>query len=387
MALRETAVSPTRATRVVFFLAGFVTATWAVIVPFARANTGVNEAVLGTLLLCLGMGALIAMPVTGLLTSRFGCRRVILVAIGLIIVSTPWLSVLSDPLWLALALLVFGVGIGVTDCAMNIQAILVEKQSAVPLMSGFHGMYSVGGIAGAGLMTLLLAMGLSVLASCLLVIAAVVVMTLYSAAGLLTYANPSEGPAFAIPRGSVLIIGIICFAVFLTEGTVLDWSAVYLTDVRAIPEALGGLGYTFFAVAMTVARLTGDRIILSLGRFPVVLGGALIAAAGLAIVTFITAWPLALLGYALVGAGCANIVPVMFSAAGQQTVMPQSVAVPAITTLGYMGVLSGPAVIGYVAHFTHLSFAFSLIILLMLVVGAISMTLDLGQRTAKGNNA
>ncbi|MDU7869364.1 MAG: MFS transporter, partial [Pantoea sp.] len=158
MALRETAVSPTLATRVVFFLAGFVTATWAVIVPFARANTGVNEAVLGTLLLCLGMGELIAMPVIGLLTSRFGCRRVILVAIGLIIISTPWLSVLSDPLWLALALLVFGVGIGVTDCAMNIQAILVEKQSAVPLMSGFHGMYSVGGIAGAGLMTLLLAM-------------------------------------------------------------------------------------------------------------------------------------------------------------------------------------------------------------------------------------
>ncbi|WP_312055683.1 MFS transporter [Pantoea brenneri] len=387
MALRETAVSPTLATRVVFFLAGFVTATWAVIVPFARANTGVNEAVLGTLLLCLGMGALIAMPVTGLLTSRFGCRRVILVAIGLIIISMPWLSVLNDPLWLALALLVFGVGIGVTDCAMNIQAILVEKQSPVPLMSGFHGMYSVGGIAGAGLMTLLLAMGLSVLVSCLLVVAAVVLMTLYSAAGLLSYANPSEGPAFAIPRGSVLIIGIICFAVFLTEGTVLDWSAVYLTDVRAIPEALGGLGYTFFAVAMTAARLTGDRIILSLGRFPVVLGGALIAAAGLAIVTFISSWPLALLGYALVGAGCANIVPVMFSAAGQQTVMPQSIAVPAITTLGYMGVLSGPAVIGYVAHFTHLSFAFSLIILLMLVVGAISMTLDLGQKTAKGSNA
>ena len=89
MALRETAVSPTLATRVVFFLAGFVTATWAVIVPFARANTGVNEAVLGTLLLCLGMGALIAMPVTGLLTSRFGCRRVILAAIGLIMSVRP----------------------------------------------------------------------------------------------------------------------------------------------------------------------------------------------------------------------------------------------------------------------------------------------------------
>ncbi|MGC0983446.1 MFS transporter [Pantoea agglomerans] len=379
-------VSSTLATRIIFFIAGFITATWAVIVPFARGNTGVNEAQLGTLLLCLGVGALIAMPVTGWLTSRFGCRRVILVAVALVIISTPWLSVLRDPLLLALALLVFGVGIGVTDCAMNIQAILVEKQAAKPVMSGFHGMYSVGGIAGAGFMTLLLAMGFSVLTGCLLAVAAVIIMTLVSASGLLTYANPAEGPVFAVPRGSVLIIGIICFAVFLTEGTVLDWSAVYLTDVRAIPASLGGLGYTCFAIAMTVARLTGDRIISSLGRLPVVLGGALIAAAGMAMVTFIASWPLALLGYTLVGAGCANIVPVMFSAAGRQTVMPQAVAVPAITTLGYLGVLSGPAVIGYVAHYTHLAFSFSLIMALMLVVGAVSLTLDLG-RSRAGENA
>lgn len=379
-------VSSTLATRIIFFIAGFITATWAVIVPFARGNTGVNEAQLGTLLLCLGVGALIAMPVTGWLTSRFGCRRVILVAVALVIISTPWLSVLSNPLLLALALLVFGVGIGVTDCAMNIQAILVEKQAEKPVMSGFHGMYSVGGIAGAGFMTLLLAMGFSVLTGCLLAVAAVIIMTLVSASGLLTYANPAEGPVFAVPRGSVLIIGIICFAVFLTEGTVLDWSAVYLTDVRAIPASLGGLGYTCFAIAMTVARLTGDRIISSLGRLPVVLGGALIAAAGMAKVTFIASWPLALLGYTLVGAGCANIVPVMFSAAGRQTVMPQAVAVPAITTLGYLGVLSGPAVIGYVAHYTHLAFSFSLIMALMLVVGAVSLTLDLG-RSRAGENA
>ncbi|AVV39620.1 MFS transporter [Pantoea vagans] len=378
-------VSSAQATRIIFFLAGFITATWAVIVPFARANTGANEAQLGTLLLCLGVGALIAMPVTGWLTSRFGCRRVILVAVALIVISTPWLAVLSDPLLLALALLVFGIGIGVTDCAMNIQAILVEKQAAKPVMSGFHGMYSVGGIAGAGFMTLILAMGFSVLTGCLLAVAAVIIMTLVSVSGLLTYANPAEGPVFAVPRGSVLIIGIICFAVFLTEGTVLDWSAVYLTNVRAIPVSLGGLGYTCFAVAMTVARLTGDRIISSLGRLPVVLGGALVAAAGMAMVTFIAFWPLALLGYTLVGAGCANIVPVMFSAAGRQTVMPQAVAIPAITTLGYLGVLSGPAVIGYVAHYTHLGFSFSLIMALMLVVGAVSLTLNLGHNTAKEN--
>ncbi|WP_455844450.1 MFS transporter [Pantoea agglomerans] len=380
-------ITPSHATRLTFFIAGFVTATWAVIVPFARNNTGVNEAMLGTLLLCLGFGALIAMPVTGLLTSRFGCRRVIIAAMGLIILSTPLLAVIADPLMLGLALLIFGVGVGVTDCAMNIQAILVEKQSSVPLMSGFHGMYSFGGIAGAGVMTLLLSLGMTVFTGTLLVTFAVMILAVLSYPGLLTYANPKEGPAFAVPRGSVLLLGIVCFAVFLTEGTVLDWSAVYLTQARNMPETLGGLGYTCFAIAMTVARLTGDRIIATFGRLPVVLTGAITAAIGLAMVTYVPSWPLSLVGYVLVGAGCANIVPVMFSAVGQQKVMPQAVAVPAMTTLGYLGVLSGPAVIGYVAHFSSLTFAFSLIMALMLAVAALSLTLNLGEKTTARENA
>ncbi|KHJ65250.1 MFS transporter [Pantoea rodasii] len=378
--------SSSRATRLTFFIAGFVTATWAVIVPYARANTGVNEATLGTLLLCLGLGALIAMPVTGSLTSRFGCRRVIVSAIALVIMSTPMLAVMTDPILLGITLLVFGIGVGVTDCAMNIQAILVEKASQVPLMSGFHGMYSFGGIAGAGLMTLLLALGINVVVATLLITLTVIVLSILSYPGLLTYANPKEGPAFAVPRGIVLLLGLVCFLVFLTEGTVLDWSAVYLTQVRNMPETLGGLGYTCFAVAMTVARLTGDRLIKNMGRFTVVFGGAVTAAAGLALVTFVPSWHLSLLGYILVGAGCANIVPVMFSAVGQQRVMPQAVAVPAMTTMGYLGVLSGPAMIGYVAHFSSLAIAFSLIMALMLFVGAISFTLNLGQNHSAREN-
>lgn len=367
------------ATRLAFFVAGFVTATWAVLVPYARANTDVNDATLGSLLLCLGIGALLTMPITGALTSRFGCRKVIIAALILIILVLPLLAVITQPILLGLALLLFGIGVGVTDCAMNIQAILVEKASAVPLMSGFHGLYSVGGIAGAGLMTLLLALGINVVVALFVIIVCVVVLAVLSYPGLLTYANPKEGPAFAVPHGIVLLLGIVCFSVFLTEGTVLDWSAVYLTQVRAMPETLGGLGYTCFAVAMTLARLTGDKVVKHFGRLKVVVVGAVVAALGLAMVTFIPAWHLSLIGYALIGAGCANIVPVMFSVVGQQTVMPQAAAVPAMTTLGYLGVLSGPAVIGYVAHFSSLSVSFSLIMLLMLCVGALAFKLNLNQ--------
>lgn len=265
-------------------MAGFVTATWAVLVPYARANTGVNDATLGSLLLCLGI---LTMPITGALTSRFGCRKVIIAALVLIILILPLLAVITQPILLGLALLLFGIGVGVTDCAMNIQAILVEKASTVPLMSGFHGLYSVGSIAGAGLMTLLLALGINVTVSIDVIILCVVVLAVLSYPGLLTYANPKDGPAFAVPHGIILLLGIICFSVFLTEGTVLDWSAVYLTQVRAMPETLGGLGYTCFAVAMTLARLTGDKVVRYFGRLKVVVAGSVIAALGLAMVIFI----------------------------------------------------------------------------------------------------
>ena len=376
MSLLESNTRQRVATRIIFFIAGVVTSTWAVVVPFAKLNTGVNDATLGTLLLCLGMGALIAMPLTGVLTTRYGCRRVIVLAVALIALATPLLSLIPDTLVLGAVLLMFGIGVGVTDCAMNIQAIIVEKQSKQPLMSGFHGMYSVGGMAGAGFMTLLLSAGAGVFIACLAVAATVAVLLVLSLKGLLPWANPAEGPAFAVPRGGVLLIGLICFAVFLTEGTVLDWSAVFLIESRHIPAPLGGLGFTCFAVAMTATRLNGDRLISRLGAIPVVLGGAIMAAAGFALVIIVPAWPVSLAGYVLIGIGCANIVPVMFTAVGRQKSMPQAVAVPAITTLGYLGVLAGPALIGYIAHHSSLAHAFIFITVLMLVVAGMSLSVS-----------
>lgn len=311
------------ATRVIFFIAGMVTAIWAVIVPFAKVNTGVDDAVLGSLLLCLGAGAIVAMPLTGPLTSRFGCRRVIGGAVMVVIIATPFLAMIRDPLTLGLTLLLFGVGIGITDCAMNIQAIIVEKASAKPLMSGFHGMYSVGGIAGAGLMTALLSLGLEVIASVVTLVVVVLGLLAISYRALLPYANPPEGPAFAIPRGTVLILGIICFVVFLAEGTVLDWSALYLVENRGVAESLGGLGFAVFAAAMTLGRLSGDYIISRLGALTVVLVGALLAITGFMVVIYSSWLPALLVGYLLVGIGCANIVPVMFSQTGKQNSMPR----------------------------------------------------------------
>ncbi|TYL41645.1 MFS transporter [Dickeya sp. ws52] len=358
-----------RATRVMFFLAGFATAVWAALVPFARLNTGVDDGTLGLLLLCLGGGALVAMPLTGVLTTRFGCRKVIALAILLFSLILPWLAVIPNTALLALALLMFGIGVGTTDCAMNVQAILVEKAAGKAMMSGFHGFYSIGGIIGAGAMSGMMSLGLSPLAACLLSVITVMVLLLTHLSGLLTYANPSEGAAFAIPRGAVLMLGLICFAVFLAEGAVLDWSAVFLIEHRGMAEAQGALGFACFAAAMTLGRLTGDRVVTTLGSQPVVMLGAGLAVAGLILVVWVPYWSAALLGYALIGLGCSNIVPIMFSAIGRQTSMSQAAAVPAVTTLGYLGILAGPASIGFIAQHSSLSSAFLVVAALLTLVG------------------
>lgn len=316
------------ATRSMFFVAGFATATWASLVPYAKSNTDVNEGTLGLLLLCLGGGALIAMPIAGALTTRLGCKKILLASVTLFSIMLPTLVIIDSPALLALALILFGFGIGATDSAMNIQAIIVEKASGQPIMSGFHAFYSIGGIAGAGLMTLLLSFGLTPFQACIGCLALFIVLLFVARGGLLPYAHPPEGPIFALPRGAVLLLGIICFIVFLGEGTVLDWSAVFLTEHRNVPESLGGIGFACFATLMTVGRLLGDKTVAAFGPKSVVLWGAAAAILGILVSIYFTDWKITLLGYSLMGIGLANIVPIMFSAIGRQTSMPQSVAVP-----------------------------------------------------------
>jgi MFS family permease len=357
-------------TRIAFFIAGFAMAAWAPLVPLAKARAQLSEGSLGLLLLGLGAGSILAMPLAGYLCARWGCRRVIVGASVLICLMLPLLASASTLPLLIAAVLLFGAGMGAIDCAMNIQAVLVEKASGRPMMSGFHGLFSVGGILGAGGMTALLALGLTPTLAALCVVTVTLAAVIKAAPNLLPYGNESDGPLFAVPRGIVLFLGALCFIVFLTEGAMLDWSAVFLVSERGMEPAYAGLGYAAFATTMTIGRLTGDAIVARVGGARVTLFGGLCAAAGLALSLAVPAWPAALLGYALIGAGCSNIVPVLFTAVGRQTTMPQSAAIPAMTSLGYAGILVGPAFIGFVAHGSSLSIALGVLIVLLLFVAA-----------------
>lgn len=332
-------------------------AAWAPLVPFVKARCGLGEGMLGLLLLCLGTGSIVAMPIAGALARRFGCRAVVIATTGLICLALPVLATSSNLGLLVVALFLFGAGLGSVDCVVNIQAVIVERASGRPMMSGFHGWFSMGGIAAAAGVSALLSIGASPLAASLCVVAGIVAVMLKAGPALLPYAGEGSGSAFAVPHGIVLFIGILCFIVFLTEGSALDWSAVFLTSIRHVDPSRAGLAYAAFAGTMTLGRFAGDSVVHRLGGRPVVIIGGLCAAAGLGVATLIPAWEAAIFGYALLGVGCSNIVPVLYTAVGRQDVMPEHVAVPAITTLGYAGILAGPALIGFVASASSLPLA------------------------------
>jgi predicted MFS family arabinose efflux permease len=344
-------------------------------VPFAKARAGLDDGVLGLLLLCLGLGSVATMPAAGALAARLGCRVVIIVAAALMFAALPVLATATSLALLVPALLVFGAGMGCLDVTINIQAVIVERAAARPLMSGFHGQFSAGGIAGAAGATALLAAGAPPLAAALGAVALAAAALGTAAPHLLPYGSRGAGPAFAVPHGIVLLIGALCFVLFLAEGAVLDWSAVALSSIQGLDLSHAGLGYAVFALFMTAGRLTGDRFVARVGGTRIVALGGLCAALGFATAALVPTVPVAVLGYALVGAGAANIVPVLFSRAGRQTVMPEHIAVPAITTLGYAGVLAGPAAIGAIARLASLPVSFLVLAVLLLAVAASSRLL------------
>ncbi len=349
-------------------MAGFGISCWAPLVPYAKDRLVIDERVLGILLLCLGIGSLVAMFFTGMLSSRFGTRPVIVVSgFGLSVV-LPWLAIAPTPVTLGLALLLFGATLGSLDVAMNIHAVEVERAAGEPLLSGFHALYSLGGFAGAAFITLLLSSGLGPLA-CVLVGSALMIAAMFVAWPRLSKSTSAEGePHFALPRGVVLVIAALAAITFLAEGAVLDWSALLITGNGLVAVEQGGVGYMLFSIAMTAGRFTGDALTARLGDRAMMLWGSVVAILGFIVLLTAPVVAVTMAAFVLVGLGAANVVPVLFRRAGSQKLMPPALAIAAITTIGYAGILLGPAAIGFVADQVGLTLAFWMIPALLCLV-------------------
>ncbi|AEJ05395.1 MFS transporter [Stutzerimonas stutzeri] len=354
------------ATRCGFFMAGFGLSVWAPLVPYVRERIEMTDAVFGLLLLCIGIGSLTWMPISGVLVARWGIRPVQLCSVALLALALAGMALTDSIGWLGLALFCFGGSLGVIDVIMNIQAVLVETAVGRRLMSNFHGMYSLGAISGALVLTGLLSLGLAPEVGSFMMIGVIVAANLALARGYLPNRAPGGGLAFVRPTGLVMLVGLMCFVVYLAEGAVLDWSALYLTGEKGLEVARGGLGYAAFALMVTIARFAGAPLVNSLGTARVIAFGGMLAAFGIGLSLTADHWALALVGYGLCGLGCANVSPVLISSLSRQDGMPVQLAVTVATTIGFAGVLAGPAMMGMVAHFSSLGMAFALLAVLLL---------------------
>ena len=368
---KEIGMREVHAARAFFFIGGFGTATWAPLVPLLRERLMVGDDVLGMLLLCIGVGSLLTRPLSGALAMRLGCRRVVMTA-SILFAAILLLVSCVDALSLAVPIvLIFGAVMGCIDVVVNIVAVLVEKGIGRRIMSGMHAFWSLGGFVGAGLYGVWVGLlGLTPFQSTAIAAGLILLLTAVYGRHLIPYGG-GGGALLALPRGIIVFVGMTAFIAFLSEGAVMDWGGVYLTTVRGMDLALAGTGYSVFSAAMLTMRFLGDRVVQRIGALPVAAGGALLAFGGILLVMFAPVDALLYVGFFAIGIGSANIVPVFFSLMGRQNVMPVSAAVSAVSTMGYLGILAGPAAIGFVSSLTTLQTAFAMLAALSILQAVI----------------
>ena len=365
--------SPRVAVSAAFLIHSTVSGTWAPRLPAIKESLGLSDGELGTALVGLAIGLLVGTRLAGAPVDRFGSRPVMRVGFPLL-AATLVLPGLADSLVaLLLSLFVLGLASGALDVAMNAQGIEVERHIGRPILSGLHGLWSIGLGIGAGVAALAAAIGADPLDHFAVVAAVLAVASLVFMRGLLAARRPEPGEpqeehVMVRWTPALVLLGVIAFCSFVGEGAASDWSAVYMTQELGSSEALGALAFAAFAVTMAIARFAADPLRARLGNVVLVRGGSLIAATGLGLGLLVHEPAAAIAGFALLGLGLAPVVPIAFSAAGDLDPRATGRLVGRVATLGYVGSVAGPIMIGWLAEATSLRAALGLVVLLALVI-------------------
>jgi predicted MFS family arabinose efflux permease len=361
-----------RGVRIQFFVSGALFATWGVHVPTVKAHYGLGEQQLAIAMLAAGAGALVALARAGGWVGRWGPRAVTLATgaaaaagLALLLASTAY------PLLLAL-MFAYGMTSSLFDVAMNAEASEIEHRSGRTLMSGFHALFSLGGMAGS-------AVGAAVQAAAVppalhLGLAAVVaVLAVAAGASAMLPVQPDAQPTpggWRLPRGSLALMGTLAAMGLLAEGAMYDWSVLFLQQERRADGATAALGYASFSAAMAAARFGGDRVRARMAPVALLRASGLLAAAGM-VLALLAPWPwLVLVGFAAVGLGFANVVPVLFAAASRVPGTSAAAGIAAVSSLAYVGMMAGPPLIGVVAEHASLAAGLGLVIVFALALAA-----------------
>ncbi|QEG25169.1 MFS transporter [Mariniblastus fucicola] len=372
------------AVRALFCLNGFVYATWATRIPAIQSSYELSHAMLGIALMAVALGALIAMPVAGWLSTRFGSRAMVACGAAIYLIGLPIIPWVPDMSLLYVALFVFGVGHGTLDVAMNVQAVEIERRWTKPVNSSIHAWWSGGGLLGAmvgggvasmglvpawhfGFTTIALTIAILPIVSRLLPVdreCDVVRSQRDEAVPGVTIKRNLRSAGFG--RKSIFrlgMLGAIAFCIMAGEGAMADWSAVLLRDNLGAGEGLAAMAYAIFAIAMAGGRCAGDQLSYQLGPRRHVRVCAMVALAGVLMIVLASNIFIALAGFALIGIGFSSIVPVAFSECGRLEGVSSSAALASVSTIGYFGFLLGPPLIGFIAQWVGLAWALSLLVL------------------------
>ncbi|MCC6613970.1 MAG: MFS transporter [Anaerolineae bacterium] len=355
------------AVSLIFLVNGFLVANWFARIADTRLRLGIDERTLGLVLSGLAAGVVFTLPLTGGLVARFGSRRITIVGAIINSLTLIILAVMPTPAAQWIALFIFGMSTVATDIAMNVQGAEVEKRLGYPVMSSLHALFSVGGVLGAGLTSLLTGLNVEILAQFIGVCIVGVLLASLSAFWLLDIESEKDlrenTAAFTLPGRALLPIGAVVFCAAIGEGTAADWSGVYLQDIVGASPEVVPLGYAAFSALMMIGRFSGDWLTARFNRVMLVRAGGAIAALGM---FFLLALPMlwsTIVGFAAMGAGLSFIIPLAYSAAGSMPNPGSSLA--GVATIGYSAFLAGPPIIGLLAHETSLRTALVLILIML----------------------
>jgi len=351
------------ATSVFFFIAGFTFATWASRIPDIQNKLHLSDGGLGAVLFALPVGLMISLPISGWLVSHYGSRQMVILGALVYPLILILLALSATILQLTMALFLFGMAGNLINIAMNTQAVGVEKLYGRSVMASFHGLWSLAGFSGAVISTFFVSAGLSPLIHFLIIclITCILVLVAYKFTLPHDKEKRQPQPLLVKPDRKILLLGLIAFCCMLCEGAMADWSGVYFKKIVQAPISYITLGYVAFTSTVTLGRFLGDGLVTRFGvKRMLQMSGTLITTGLLTAVIFpylLTATA----GFFLVGFGVSSVVPIVYGLAGRSTTLSASTALAAVSTIGFLGFLIGPPIIGLIAQAVSLRWSFTLI--------------------------
>jgi len=353
------------ATAVFFFVSGFGFSSWASRIPTIQQNLHLNEAQLGAVLFAMPAGLMLTLPVTGYLLRRFSSRYIMITGAVLFNIMLCLVGFVSQTWQLAVVLFFFGSSRNLFNISANAQSIGVQKLYGRSIIATFHGIWSTAGFAAAAVGSLIVSMSI---APSWHLLAVAVILTGLCFAFFKNSVHQRPQPherkqSFQLPDKALIKLGFICFASMACEGTMYDWSAIYLKKAVHASKEMATVGYAVYMVAMTIGRFTGDKLANSIGIKAMLKYSGLLIFSGLILAALLPYTISAWLGFVMIGMGVSCVVPMVFSMAGRVKHMSGGPAIAGVSTVGYFGFLIVPPMVGFIAEEFNLRWSFALIAL------------------------